>query len=82
MSIKIALWGFGHMNKIVLQYAVEQGYNVVAVIGHHDAGKDAGEVAGLGPLGVQITHEDQANEELQKTKPVVAILATRSLIKD
>ena len=30
---KVALWGFGGMNKIVLGYLQEKGYKVVAVIG-------------------------------------------------
>ncbi len=44
------------MNKIILGYLKESGYKVVAVIGHHDHGHDAGTVAGLEPLGVNITH--------------------------
>lgn len=47
MNLKIALWGFGGMNKIIISYLVEQGHNVVAVISHHDVGYDAGEVAGI-----------------------------------
>ena len=79
---KVALWGFGGMNKIVLGYLQEKGYKVVAVIGHHDVGSDAGEIAGLGKAGVNITHPDHAREVLKETAPVVAILATRSFLKD
>ena len=56
MSVKVALWGFGHMNKIIITYLLEKGYKVVAVFGHHDVGKDAGEVAGIPSIGVPITH--------------------------
>ena len=79
---KVALWGFGGMNKIVLGCLQEKGYKVVAVIGHHDVGSDAGEIAGLGKAGVNITHPDNAREVLKETAPVVAILATRSFLKD
>lgn len=79
---KVALWGFGHMNKIILTYLKEKGYNLVAVVGHHDAGKDAGEVAGAGPIGVPITHADEGAKIISETKPVVCILATRSFLKD
>jgi hypothetical protein len=59
MSLKVALWGFGGMNKIILTYLLEKKYEIVAVIGHHDIGKDCGEVAGLDkPLSVPITHPD------------------------
>ena len=82
MTTKVALWGFGGMNKIILGYLVDKKYQVVAVIGHHDVGKDAGEVAGLAALGVQITNSDDAEAVLQQTRPDVAILATKSFLKD
>jgi glutamyl-tRNA reductase len=43
----VALWGFGLMNKVVLEYLLEKKLKVVVVIGHHDVGADAGEIAGL-----------------------------------
>ena len=81
-GLKVALWGFGHMNKIILTYLQEKEYKVVAVFGHHDVGKDAGEIAGLAHIGVPITHDSDAQPVLAATKPVVAILATRSFLKD
>ena len=53
-GLKVALWGFGHMNKVILTYLQEKGYKVVAVFGHHDVGKDAGETAGAAHLGVPL----------------------------
>jgi hypothetical protein len=70
------------MNKIILTYLKEKGYNLVAVIGHHDVGKDAGEVAGAGNIGVNITHSDEGAKVIADTKPVLCILATRSFLKD
>lgn len=81
-GVRVALWGFGHMNKIILTYLKEKGHTLVAVVGHHDAGKDAGEVAGAGPIGVKITHSDEGAKVIAETKPVVCILATRSFLKD
>jgi 2,4-diaminopentanoate dehydrogenase len=81
-GLRVALWGFGHMNKVILTYLQEKGYKVVAVFGHHDVGKDAGETAGAAHLGVPITHGSDAHAVLAATKPVVAILATRSFLKD
>lgn len=79
---RVALWGFGGMNKIVIGYLQEKGHQVVAVIGHHDIGSDAGEIAGGAAIGVRITHPDNAREVLAASKPAVAILATRSFLKD
>jgi 2,4-diaminopentanoate dehydrogenase len=81
-GLKVALWSFGHMNKVILTYLQEKGYKVVAVFGHHDVGKDAGETAGAAHLGVPISHDSDAQSVLADTKPVVAILATRSFLKD
>jgi glutamyl-tRNA reductase len=56
-NIKVALWGFGHMNKIILSMLLEKGYQVVTVIGNHNFGEDAGVVAEISSekLGVSIT---------------------------
>jgi hypothetical protein len=42
------------MNKITLKLLVEKDYKIVAVIGKHNIGEDAGEIAELktGKLGV------------------------------
>ena len=80
--MKVALFGFGHMNKISIKNATEQGYEVVAVIGHHNVGEDAGVVAGIDAINVPITHSSQAKEVLMATKPQVCIVATRSLLDD
>ena len=50
------------MNKIILSYLKDSDYQVVAVIGHHDHGQDAGTVAGLEPLGVTISRPQEAKE--------------------
>jgi hypothetical protein len=54
----------------------------VAVIGHHDVGKDAGAADGIAPIGVPITHGSEAHTVLTATKPLLAILSTRSFLKD
>jgi hypothetical protein len=82
MTTKVALWGFGGMNKIILGYLIDKKYQVVSVVGHHDVGNDAGEVAGLPAIGVLITHTDDAEADILKTRPDVAILATKSFLKD
>jgi 4-hydroxy-tetrahydrodipicolinate reductase len=71
------------MNKVILTYLKEKGHTLVAVFGHHDVGKDSGEVAtGTDSNGVLISHPSDGPKVLAETKPSVAILATRSFLKD
>ncbi|UJR19728.1 hypothetical protein I4U23_022862 [Adineta vaga] len=71
------------MNKIVLRYLLEKGYNqIVGVINHHDVGQDAGEVAGLEKLNIVISAESEIVDVIERTKPNVCILATRSFLNE
>lgn len=56
-GLKVLLWGFGFMNKRILQYSQENNHKIVGVIGHHDIGKDSGEAAGVGPNKVTLKNE-------------------------
>lgn len=80
--MKLALLGFGGMNKVCLKYAIDQGHTIVSVFGRHDEGKDAGAIAGTNAINVPITHPSHAKEVLLATRPDVAIVATRSLLTD
>lgn len=54
--MKLAVLGAsGRMGRAVIRLAHEAGHTVVAAIGASDLGKDAGELAGIGPLGVTVT---------------------------
>ena len=58
MSTRVAVLGAnGRMGRAVVRLAHEGGLKVVAAIGAGDAGKDAGELAGIGPIGTRITSE-------------------------
>jgi len=70
------------MNKVCIRYVTEKGHTVVGVIGHHDIGKDAGEVAGFKKLDVAISDEKDVEKVIAETKPQVCLLATRSTMKD
>lgn len=78
----IALWGFGLMNKQILKYALDKNYKITAVINKYNQGEDAGEVAKIGPIGVKITDNKDAQSVLADNKPDICIVATRSYIKD
>lgn len=57
-ALRVAVLGAnGRMGRAVVRLAHEAGMQVVAAIGAGDAGKDAGELAGVGTLGVKLVHE-------------------------
>jgi 4-hydroxy-tetrahydrodipicolinate reductase len=56
MSARVAVLGAnGRMGRAVVRLAHEGKLTVVAAIGAGDEGKDAGELAGIGPIGVRLT---------------------------
>jgi 4-hydroxy-tetrahydrodipicolinate reductase len=55
MSTRLAVLGAnGRMGRAVVRLAHEGGMNVVAAIGAGEEGRDAGEIAGIGTIGVPI----------------------------
>ena len=82
-TLKVLLWGFGHMNKVILRYLIEKNHKIVAVIGHHNIGQNAYEIAGLSSSeSVKITSDEHAQDLILENRPDVCILATKSLIKE
>lgn len=58
MSTRVAVLGAnGRMGRAVVRLAHEAGMKVVAAIGAGDEGKDAGELAGVGPIGTRISSD-------------------------
>jgi 4-hydroxy-tetrahydrodipicolinate reductase len=56
--MKVAVVGAnGRMGRAVVRLAHQGGMTVVAAIGAGDGGKDAGELAGIGAIGVKITND-------------------------
>lgn len=73
-NIKVVIAGLGGVGKRILKELVKrEGIDVVGVIDRYDAivGKDAGEVAGIAPIGVVIS--DNENEVYESTKPDIAL---------
>jgi len=58
VSTRVAVLGAnGRMGRAVVRLAHEAGMKVVAAIGAGEEGKDAGELAGIGPIGASITSD-------------------------
>lgn len=60
MTVRVAVLGAnGRMGRAVVRLAHAAGMQVVCAIGKGDVGRDAGELAGIGAIGVNVT--DDAN---------------------
>jgi 2,4-diaminopentanoate dehydrogenase len=88
-SLRVLLWGFGHMNKLILRYVTEKNHTVVGVVGRHNVGESAFQIAGLERFlseerhkNLNITGLEGAEHLIQKTKPDICVLATRSIMND
>ena len=59
MVLRIGIYGFGSIGRLVFQEAVRRGYEVVGVIDIREdiVGRDAGVVAGIGEYGVEVSSE-------------------------
>lgn len=73
-NVKVVIAGLGGVGKRILKELTEkEGVDVVGVIDYYEAivGKDAGEVAGIEPIGVLIS--DKEDEVYETTKPDIAL---------
>ena len=83
-ALNVLLWGFGHMNKIIIRYLNEKNHKIVGVIGHHNIGENAFKIAGLlsSEYQVNITSAQNVQSLIIETQPDICILATKSLLSD
>lgn len=74
--IKIAVVGCGRMGREIIKEAVSAKMEVVAAFDAPNTplkGKDVGELAGIGKLGVEVSESEDLDKVLKKTKPDVVI---------
>jgi len=79
--VRILILGFGRMGKCILTTALKHGHEVVGVVESpesKDLGKDAGELAGVGRIGVTITSAENLREVITKTQPEVGVDFSRA----
>lgn len=83
-KLKAFQYGVGKMSVYTLRYLIEKGAEVVGAVDVNPAviGKDVGEVAGLGPLGVTVSDAKDVDAVLAATRPDVAVITTLSTMAD
>jgi len=59
MGLKVGIYGFGAIGRLLAKTALERGHEIVGVVDIDPSlvGRDAGEVLGLGGLGVEISKD-------------------------
>ena len=83
-QIRVIQYGCGKMAKYTIRYVIEKGYKLVGAYDIEKSlfGKDAGDIANIKKLGVKVEDAKTFRAGLQKKKPDIVIVETRSLIAD
>ncbi|MCC8152574.1 MAG: Gfo/Idh/MocA family oxidoreductase, partial [Lachnospiraceae bacterium] len=83
-KIRVAQYGVGRMGKMHIKYAIMKGAELVAALDCNpdQIGMDAGELAGIGSIGIPISDSNNTTAILTETKPDIVIMATRSFLSD
>jgi 4-hydroxy-tetrahydrodipicolinate reductase len=56
--LRIGIYGFGAIGKLVAKLALDRGHEIVAAITRTTSlGKDVGELLGVGPIGVRVSND-------------------------
>lgn len=76
MAIKIAMLGMGRMGREIVRNAAAEGMQVVAAVDSDDSpsiGQDAGTLAGISPLGVNVAGAGNLMDILDRATPDVVV---------
>ena len=83
-KMRIAQYGCGKMSVYTMRYAIEKGAEIVCAFGRspHIIGRDVGEIAGMGKIGVLVQDSKDAVAILNEKKPDACIITTASLMQE
>lgn len=76
-NIKAIVFGAGAMGRVGIKAMADHGIEIVGAVGRkRNIGKDIGELAGIGPIGVPL--ENDVKNVLAKTSADIAVISTES----
>ena len=84
-KIKAVQYGCGKMSVFTMRYMLDKGIEIVGAIdiNREIVGKDISEIMGLEEkTGIIVTHEEDAVSLLDRLKPDICVVTTRSLISE
>lgn len=82
--ITFSNYGCGKMDKIIIRYALEKGYELLSTYDMNPAiiGLDVGTIIGVGEIGIKVSDAKQVESDFKNIKPDICIITTMSLIRD
>lgn len=80
--VRAVVYGAGAMGLIATRMMAEKGVEVVGAIARspEKVGRDVGDLAGIGPLGVLV--DDEVERVLSTTRPDIVMLATQTFLPE
>lgn len=83
-SIKFSHYGCGKTGRIIIEYALEKGYELLSVYDMNPSliGRDVGMMIGIGKIGIRVSDAKEAEGDFKTNKPDICIITTRSLMRD
>ena len=83
-KIRVAQYGIGRMGSIIIKTLLEKDCELVAAFARNPAqiGRDAGEVAGIGSIGVAVSDSKNAVEVLRRSGADICIIATKGTMAE
>ncbi len=83
-KVKVAHFGVGKMGRMILQYELSKGAEVVAAFDYNPdlIGKDVGEASGGAHIGIVISSMEEAAETLARLKPDICSISTKGTLRE
>ena len=83
-KVRVAYVGVGIEGSLIARYSIEHGAEPVAAFGHSSktVGKDLGILAGVGEIGITVSHIKDIREVFAATKPDICMVAARGTLAE
>lgn len=82
-DFKVVICGCGKMGRVIIQYLLKLGANIVGVFDHNKkVGLDLGDICNNEKIGIYIQDIENLENFLKENEVDICIVATKSLLKD